>query len=106
MRMIEDTKKWVLSPERKAPQATSCLLYTSLGYLDGEGHGAAGLEKALDALLTGSGARDTLLCPVTAQGTPVSYTHLDVYKRQARESSRSNRSVEQGSCLRYGNKYI
>ena len=22
MRMIEDTKKWVLSPERKAPQAT------------------------------------------------------------------------------------
>ena len=40
-----------------------------LGYLDGEGHGAAGLEKALDALLTGSGARDTLLCPVTAQGT-------------------------------------
>lgn len=39
-----------------------------LGYLDGEGHGAAGLEKALDALLTGSGARDTLLCPVTAQG--------------------------------------
>ena len=40
-----------------------------LGYLDGDGHGAAGLEKALDALLTGSGARDTLLCPVTAQGT-------------------------------------
>ena len=29
----------------------------------------AGLEKALDALLTGSGARDTLLCSVTAQGT-------------------------------------
>ena len=23
MRMIEDTKKWVLSPERKAPQATT-----------------------------------------------------------------------------------
>ena len=46
MRMIEDTKKWVLSPERKAPQTTreyaahrldtvldkflkTCLLYTS-----------------------------------------------------------------------------
>ena len=40
-----------------------------LGYLDGEGHGAAGLEAAFDDLLTGSGARDTLLCPVTAQGT-------------------------------------
>lgn len=40
-----------------------------LGYLDSEGHGAAGLEKALDAQLTGSGAQDTLLCPVTAQGT-------------------------------------
>ena len=40
-----------------------------LGYLDNEGHGAAGLEKALDALLTGSGAQDTLVCPVTAQGT-------------------------------------
>ena len=49
--------------------ATAPLCPQLLGYLDGEGHGAAGLEKALDALLTGSGARDTLLCPVTAQGT-------------------------------------
>ena len=71
-----------------------------LGYLDGEGHGAAGLEVAFDDLLTGSGAGDTLLCTVNAQGKlraepvltpadsgavgvqPVSYTHLDVYKRQ------------------------
>lgn len=39
-----------------------------LGYLDGEGHGAAGLEAAFDELLTGSGAGDTLLCIVNAQG--------------------------------------
>ena len=39
-----------------------------LGYLDGEGHGAAGLEAAFDDLLTGSGAGDTLLCTVNAQG--------------------------------------
>ena len=39
-----------------------------LGYLDGEGHGAAGLEAAFDALLTGSGEGDTLLCTVNAQG--------------------------------------
>lgn len=38
-----------------------------LGYLDGEGHGAAGLEAAFDGLLTGSGAGDTLLCT----GTPL-----------------------------------
>lgn len=39
-----------------------------LGYLDGEGHGAAGLEAAFDELLTGSGAGDTLICTVNAQG--------------------------------------
>ena len=39
-----------------------------LGYLDGEGHGAAGLEAAFDELLTGSGAGDTLLCTINAQG--------------------------------------
>ena len=59
MRMIEDTKKWVLSPERKAPQATreyaahrlddvlnkflktmqttACLLYTSAARSSGSG---------------------------------------------------------------------
>ena len=40
-----------------------------LGYLDGEGHGAAGLEKALDDLLTGTGACSSIACAVTAQGT-------------------------------------
>lgn len=40
-----------------------------LGYLDGEGRGAAGLEKALDALLAGNGAHSTITCAVTAQGT-------------------------------------
>lgn len=39
-----------------------------IGYLDGDGHGAAGLEKALDDLLTGTGEHDTLVCAVTAQG--------------------------------------
>ena len=40
-----------------------------LGYLDSEGHGVAGLEAAFDAQLSGSGAHDTLVCAVTAQGT-------------------------------------
>ena len=46
----------------------SMLAVQLLGYLDGEGHGAAGLEAAFDELLTGSGAGDTLLCTVNAQG--------------------------------------
>lgn len=37
-----------------------------LGYLDGEGHGAAGLEAAFDDLLTGSGAG----IPCSAPSTP------------------------------------
>lgn len=40
-----------------------------LGTLDSAGHGASGLEKALDDLLDGTGAQDTLVCTVTAQGT-------------------------------------
>ena len=40
-----------------------------LGYLDGTGHGAAGLEKALDAVLSGTGEHSSLVCAVTAQGT-------------------------------------
>lgn len=40
-----------------------------IGYLDGEGHGVAGLESALDGLLSGTGARDRVHCAVTAQGT-------------------------------------
>lgn len=39
-----------------------------IGYLDSEGAGAAGLEKALDAILTGNGSGDVLVCSVTAQG--------------------------------------
>ena len=39
-----------------------------LGYLDGTDHGAAGLEKALDAVLSGTGEH-SLVCAVTAQGT-------------------------------------
>lgn len=39
-----------------------------IGYLDAEGCGAAGLEKALDNLLAGTGAQSVLTCAVTAQG--------------------------------------
>ena len=39
-----------------------------IGYLDSESRGAAGLEKALDTVLTGTGAHDVLECAVTAQG--------------------------------------
>ena len=40
-----------------------------LGYLDSTGHGAAGLEKALDGVLFGTGEHSSLVCAVTAQGT-------------------------------------
>lgn len=39
-----------------------------IGYLDAESRGAAGLEKAFDALLTGTGAYNSISCAVTAQG--------------------------------------
>ena len=44
------------------------LAATLLGYLDGEGHGVAGLEAAFEAELSGTGAQDTLVCAVNAQG--------------------------------------
>ena len=40
-----------------------------IGYLDAEGRGIAGLEKALDAVLSGTGENSSLVCAVTAQGT-------------------------------------
>lgn len=62
-----------------APQGVRCFAsarrYAStplcqhlIGYLDAEGRGAAGLEKALDSQLAGTGKHDTLVCAVTAQG--------------------------------------
>ena len=39
-----------------------------IGYLDAEGRGIAGLEKALDSQLAGTKKHDTLVCAVTAQG--------------------------------------
>ncbi len=53
-----------------------------IGYLDGEGNGAAGLEKELNDLLAGTGAHDTVICEVTAQGKlregkNVELTHQD-----------------------------
>lgn len=47
---------------------TAPLCQHLIGYLDAEGKGAAGLEKALDALLTGTGEQCTISCAVTAQG--------------------------------------
>lgn len=48
--------------------ASTPLCQHLLGYLGSDGHGAAGLEKALDDRLAGTGEHDTLLCAVTAQG--------------------------------------
>lgn len=39
-----------------------------IGYVDGEGTGAAGLEAAFNAELTGTGEGDTLTCTINAQG--------------------------------------
>jgi len=39
-----------------------------IGYLDGSGHGAVGLEKIFDENLFGTGNGDTVTCAVTAQG--------------------------------------
>lgn len=49
--------------------ATVPLCQHLIGYLNSEGRGAAGLEKALDTLLTGTGAQSSITCAVTAQGT-------------------------------------
>lgn len=52
----------------RSPAVRRCPLAEQLiGYLDSEGHGAAGLEAALDDVLY-TGERDTLHCAVTAQG--------------------------------------
>ena len=52
--------------EQRTPDAP--LAVQLIGYLDGEGRGASGLEAAFDVLLTGSGEGDTLTCTVNAQG--------------------------------------
>ena len=39
-----------------------------LGYLDGEGHGSSGLERAYDTLLTAAGDKRSVTCLMTAQG--------------------------------------
>lgn len=51
-----------------------------LGYLDGEGHGVAGLEAALEDLLSGTGAQDKLVCAVNAQGKLRSRTEPKLVK--------------------------
>lgn len=51
-----------------------------LGYLDGEGHGVAGLEAALEDLLSGTGAQDKLVCAVNAQGKLRSGTEPELVK--------------------------
>lgn len=54
------------SAYRRLPAAIAVHL---LGYLDGEGHGVTGLEKAYDAVLSASGDRQTVRCTTTARGT-------------------------------------
>lgn len=51
---------------RRYPETPLC--QHLIGYLGSNGHGAAGLEKALDGFLAGTGAHDTIACSVTAQG--------------------------------------
>ena len=53
-----------------------------IGYLDGDGKGVAGLEAALNDLLAGSQARDTVTCSVTGQGRLVEGTE-PVYTQAA-----------------------
>ena len=47
-----------------------------LGYLDSEGRGVSGLEKAYDDLLTASGDARTVTCFMTAQGRLLTDTSL------------------------------
>ena len=46
-----------------------------LGYLDGEGHGVTGLEKAFDEVLSASGDRQAVLFATTAAGTLQTGSH-------------------------------
>ena len=70
----------VLRPGGKAQQDGRCLLYTSIQMGEGGGRGRVGqvVGGNVDSLHRGNGTLagggDALL--------PVSYTHLDVYKRQ------------------------
>lgn len=48
--------------------AAAPLAVQLIGYVDGDGRGAAGLEAAFDAALSGTGEGDTLTCLVNAQG--------------------------------------
>lgn len=60
--------------------AAAPLAVQLIGYVDGDGRGAAGLEAAFDALLSGTGESDTLTCLVNAQGrlrSEPEQTHTD-----------------------------
>ena len=61
--------------------------------------GGSGIKGALVDLKKGEFATDRLRIPTPAESTPVSYTHLDVYKRQRgrRRPARSDdRAVRSG----------
>ena len=60
--------------------AAAPLAVQLIGYVDGDGRGAAGLEAAFDAALSGTGEGDTLTCFVNAQGrlrSEPEQTHTD-----------------------------
>ena len=60
--------------------AAAPLAVQLIGYVDGDGRGAAGLEAAFDAVLSGTGEGDTLTCLVNAQGrlrSEPEQTHAD-----------------------------
>lgn len=53
-----------------------------IGYLDGEGHGVTGLEKAYDDLLCAAGDEQAVVCTTSAQGKLLAGTEPDVETRR------------------------
>ena len=78
MRDVSAMGAWCYAVPRRYGDAP--LASALLGYLDGEGHGVAGLEAALEDLLSGTGAQDKLVCAVNAQGKLRSGTEPELVK--------------------------
>ncbi len=57
-----------------------------IGYLDGEGHGVSGLERAYDDLLYSAGTQQAVLCTTTAQGSLLTGTEPQLETKEEGES--------------------
>lgn len=66
---------------RRYPETPLC--QHLIGYLGSDSCGAAGLEKALDSVLSGTGAHDTVSCSVTAQGRLRAGTKAELARRDS-----------------------